>query len=160
MEPLLIAAVAASVTGTVLEGAGQYIALNDEITEAQFNQEKARAESMEEYRLASAEGRRQLGAARVRAGGQGEISGSALDVLGELAAEGEYRANTALYQGRVRYDAFKAQAKAAKRARSLVPLTTAVNAGSTLLTAASSGGGGGGGGTASAGGTPAVAAGP
>jgi|GEM_PF-3032733 len=131
-EMLLVAQAA----GTVLQTAGAMVDAETDSKIARNNAIQTRAESVEEAGLLSAEGRRRSAAAKVRAASSGlSLDGSALDVIGELEAEGEYRARTALHEGRVRYDGYRAEQKNAKSRKTTSAVIGASQLGATMLTA-------------------------
>lgn len=127
---------AASSAGTALQTVGAVLNAEQKGKVARSNAIQTRDQSAEEARIASAESRRRVATARVRAGASGlSVDGSALDVIGDLEAEGEFRARTAIHEGRVRYDAYRAEQKQAKKDKTLAVVAGAAKIGSTVLTA-------------------------
>lgn len=127
--------VATAVAGTVLETVGGVIEAERDGKIARANAAIVQQEASEAARLEAADGRRMVSKALVRAASSGmSVDGSALDVIGELAAEGEYRARSAIYSGQTRYDNFRAEQKAAK-GRKIAAIAGGVSkVGTTLLT--------------------------
>jgi len=137
MEMLLVAQGA----GAVMETVGGVMNADAKGKVAGNNARLVSQEASEEARLASAEGRRLVSKARVRAGASGlSVDGSALDVIGELEAEGEFRSRTAIHEGRIQYDNFKAEERAAKREKVAIIGKGVADIGSTLLTSGFGGG--------------------
>ncbi len=134
---------AAAMGGTVLETAGAMADADARRKIARNNAKMVQNEASEEARQASAAGRRLTSKAKVRAGASGlSVDGSALDVIAELEAEGEFNARSAIYRGRVRYDNFKAEEKNAKRAKYVALASGIAKLGTTALTAGMPIGGG------------------
>tara|TARA_R110000868_G_scaffold102049_9_gene281003 strand:+ start:6143 stop:6655 length:513 start_codon:yes stop_codon:yes gene_type:complete len=129
-----------AVAGTLMETAGAVTKAETDGKIARENAKLVQNQSAEEARLASAEGRRLVAKARVRAGASGlSVDGSALDVIGELQAEGELKARQAIHAGRIEYDNFRAEQKAAKKAKTLAVVSGVAKVGTTVLTAGMSG---------------------
>lgn len=131
---------AAPVAGTALETVGNVLGAEEDGKLARANAKIVQAEAAEEARLESADGRRIAAAATVRAAKTGAVEGSALDVIAELAAEGELRARTALYKGRARYDQFRAEQQNAKKRKAVSVASGIGKIGTTILTAGMGGG--------------------
>lgn len=133
MELLLIGT---AVAGTLMETASAVTKAETTGKIARENAKLVQAQSSEEARLASAEGRRMVSKARVRAGASGlSVDGSALDVIGELQAEGELKARQAIHAGRVEYDNYRAEQKGAKKAKTMAVISGVAKLGTTALTA-------------------------
>lgn len=134
---------AATMAGQGLETIGNIANADARAKIARNNAKIVQSEASEEARMASAAGRRLTSKAKVRAGASGlSVDGSALDVIAELEAEGEFNARSAIYRGRVRYDNFKAEEKNAKRAKYVAAASGIAKLGTTALTAGMPIGGG------------------
>ncbi len=144
MEIIPLAIAGAQALASLMQGMGEVAIAKQDQYAARGNAEVARQEGMEQYRIEERKARKTIGAAEVAAGSNGiRFEGSALDVIGEIAANGEYRASTALYEGRRRYEAYKAEERAAKKRKNAAVIKTGVSIGTTLLTAWAGGAGGG-----------------
>jgi len=85
-------------------------------------------------------GEKAVGAAAARAGASGfAVSGSAVDVMAQIAAQSTQRAGTAIYDGALRSQAYRDQGAAAKRQGDIGFVTGLAGAASTLMTAAGTG---------------------
>ena len=136
MELLLAATTAASAAGAAIETIGAVLQAEEDGKIARANAGTVQAEASEAARLESAEGRRITAQATVRAAASGmSVDGSSLDVIGELAAEGELRSRSAIHKGRVQYDNFRAEQANAKRRKTVAVGVGAMKIGSTILTA-------------------------
>lgn len=131
-EALLVASAGASLLKTI----GGVISAEQDSKIARANAIQTQAEYSELARIEAADGRRMTEKARVRAAASGlSMDGSALDVIGELEAEGNYRARGAIHQGRIRYDNFRAEQKNAKKRKAVAIAGGIAEIGSTMLTA-------------------------
>lgn len=126
---------ASAVAGTVIETIGGVLGAEEDSKLARANAKIVQAEAAEEARLESAAGRQVTAAATVRAAKAGAVEGSSLDVIAEMAAEGELRSRTAIYKGRTRYDGFRAEQENAKRRKTVAIAAGVSKIGATLLTA-------------------------
>lgn len=133
---------ATAVAGSVMETVGGVLSAEEDGKIARANARIVQAETAEEARLESAAGRAAVASATVRAAKTGAVEGSSLDVISELAAEGEFRSRTAIYRGRTKYDAFRAEQKNAKKQKVVAIVSGIGKIGSTLMTAGVGGGGG------------------
>lgn len=129
------ALLAAQIGGTVLKTIGGVVSAEEDSKIARANAIQTQAEYSELARIEAADGRRMTEKARVRAAASGlSLDGSALDIIGELEAEGNYRARGAIHQGRVRYDNFRAEQKNAKKRKTVAIASGIAEIGSTMLT--------------------------
>lgn len=136
--PAIIASAAMSVAGGVMGyQAGQY-----EADAAEQNAIAAAREGSVAAQIESMKSREALGRGRMLAASSGlEVSGSASDVLGAMAAEGDFSARNAIYLGRRRVQQANADKIGAKR-RGAASLVQGIGQAGTILTSMSVPGGG------------------
>ncbi|PHS25462.1 MAG: hypothetical protein COA84_07550 [Robiginitomaculum sp.] len=106
-----------------------------------------RAEAAVAASIARTRGAKDVGAATARAGASGfGISGSALDVIGQLAADAEFNAQVSIYEGERRATSLRQQGRSAKRRGVDGAIAGGFAAAGTILTAAARAAAAGGGG--------------
>lgn len=127
---------AAGATGSVMQGfaAKQQAEYNASVAEA--HAAAARAQAALDESTSRKKSAMLLGTIRARAAANtGEVSGSALDVLADSAAEAELEALTLRYQGEVRARAMESEAAIERKRGKSAVLEGFVGAGTRLLTA-------------------------
>lgn len=142
-------AIAAQVLGTVIsavgsmqQGRAQQQAANYEASQLEQNAQQERAASQRQAMEQRRQGRlaQSRGLALAAASGAGASDPGVLDIMGDIDAEGEYRALTALYEGEERARGRQTQAnlrryegKAAKRAGNMQAMSTVLSSGGKTL---------------------------
>ncbi len=132
-----VAAVLSVVGGVMGYRQSQY-----QMAVADQNADAARREGSQQAAILSAEARRDVGHARALAGASGlTADGSAADVMGAMAAAGDFNARSAIYQGRRRVQQAQVDRRTAKQ-QGYASLINGFAQAGTILTAGLSGSGG------------------
>lgn len=128
---------AVSVVGALRQGKSQQQAAGYNAAVADRNAEVARQQSRQEAAQIDRRNRLRIGAARASVGASGGTAeGSAIDVLGDMVAQGELERQQALYQGELRAMGFQDTASL-ERARGRDARSAArTRAGTALLSGA------------------------
>jgi hypothetical protein len=137
-EIALIGAAALKAGGQVMGGVSAYrnARLQAELRRREGDQALQRAQIEQDAILA--EGDRAIGEGYAAAGASGlDLSGSATDIFGRLAAERSQMARTSLFEGQMGKDAAYVEAREMKRAGKDAMISSFMQAGSTALSAGS-----------------------
>lgn len=137
-EIALMAASALKAGGQIIGGVSAYrnARLQAELRRREGDQALQRAQIEQDAILA--EGDRAIGEGYAAAGASGlDLSGSATDIFGRLAAERSQMARTSLFEGQMGKDAAYVEAREMKRAGKDAMISSFMQAGSTALSAGS-----------------------
>ncbi len=134
---LALVATGAKVGGQAVGALAGFSANKRDAALARRNAEGSRKAAALDGANLTREARKRVGAATARAGASGfTISGSASDVIGQLAAEGAQGASAALFDGLLRGQGFDERANQSESAAKLGLVKGAFDIGGTLLTGA------------------------
>jgi hypothetical protein len=137
-EIALIGAAALKAGGQIMGGVSAYRSsrLQAELRRREGDQAMQRAQIEQDAILA--EGERAIGEGYAAAGASGlDLSGSATDIFGRLAAERSQMASTSLYEGQMGKDAAYQEARGMKKAGDAALISSFMQAGATALSAGS-----------------------
>lgn len=137
-EIAVAAAAALKAGGQMMGGVSAYrtARLQAELRRREGEQALQRAQIEQDAILA--EGDRAIGEGYAAAGASGlDLSGSATDIFGRLAAERSQMARTSLYEGQMGKDAANVEAREMKRAGKDAMISSFMDAGATVLSAGS-----------------------
>lgn len=124
-----------SSAGALSQGRAQASALNAQASELEAQAERERQSAAADASLATEEAERTIGAAQAIAAASGfDVSGSARDVLADLAGQKRYNASALIYAGDLERRALLAQAGGLRRSAKASKRQGLLAAGATLLT--------------------------
>jgi hypothetical protein len=134
MELLLLGATGLSAGAQLMQGREEARVLGQNAAMAELEAEKARKAAASDAAATQEDAERTMGAARAIGAASGfDGSGSALDILADLAGQKRYNTSAIIYGGDEERRALLAEAASLKKARNAVATNTMLNVGATIL---------------------------